>query len=464
MDASGSSFKRRKIVSGQTSPSSTFQQNVQIKQETPDPPPLPQRRVVTSGSRRYLIPTDCEKGQPNFKHHRQAWSQKEADELRRRGFKPVRMFIREDGMVIDWYVSLCGKVWHELELHHRESSAPVWSDTLEPAGTDLASVIQRAHAVNNQSNGNSRKGASPNSRSGKPVSVPGMTPLNRKQLPRPPRPSSSAGGVTKKPAEDAQSKSLLSSTSSDHGNKHRTGISVDTGNRLPHSVNNGGPYKQHTAHALESDVDMVSTETPLTSLAAEDHTEAETIVDSEVDELQAAALDFLSQYIKVFDEDRSDLASAYSHSALFSYRVHELDPASTTTPSRSGAFASKLVFNDTSGSGGGLSVKQSRLEIVTALLSLGSHKFCARGCANIEYDFAYLDPSNDVLLICYAEIADIQEGHRLSVDQSFILRKKERDEEDRLSDGLWPLVAVSHQMTIRDMSQRPTQKTNGASV
>lgn len=154
-----------------------------------------------------------------------------------------------------------------------------------------------------------------------------------------------------------------------------------------------------------------------------------------------------TRYIKVFDEDRSDLASAYSHSALFSYRVHELDPASTTTPSRSGAFVSKLAFNDTSGgslrffttctlyrfsgSGGGLIVNQSRLEIVTALLSLGSHKFCVHGVANIEYDFAYLDPSNDVLLICYAEIADIQEGHRLSVDQSFILRKKEQDGEDR---------------------------------
>lgn len=184
-----------------------------------------------------------------------------------------------------------GMIW---SIYYRESSVPVWSDTLEPAGTDLASVIQRAHAVNNQSNGNSRKGASPNSRSGKPVSIPGVTPPNRKQLPRPPRPSSSAGGVTNKPTE-AQSKSLLSPTPSDHGNKQRAGIYIDTGNRLPHSVNNGGPYKQHTAHTLESDVDMVSTETPLTSLAAEDHTEAETIVDSEVDELQAAALDFLSQ-------------------------------------------------------------------------------------------------------------------------------------------------------------------------
>lgn len=198
-------------------------------------------------------------------------------------------------MVIDWYVSLYVKIWYDLELYYRESSVSVWSDTLEPAGTDLASVIQRAHAVNIQSNGNSRKGSSPNSRSGKPVSVLGVTSSNRKQLPRPPRPSSSAGGVTNKPAEDAQSISLLSPTSPDHGNKQRTGISVDTGNRLPHSVNNGGPYKQHTAHASKSDVDMVSTEKPLTSLAAEDDTEAETIVDNEVDELQAAALDFLAR-------------------------------------------------------------------------------------------------------------------------------------------------------------------------
>ena len=77
-------------------------------------------------------------------------------------------------------------------------------------------------------------------------------------------------------------------------------------------------------------------------------------------------------------------------------------------------------------------MKQSRLEIVTALLSLGSsHKFCAQGGATVDYDFAYLDPSNDILLICYAEIVDTQQGHKLSIDQSFILRKKERDEEDR---------------------------------
>jgi len=180
------------------------------------------------------------------------------------------------------------------------------------------------------------------------------------------------------------------------------------------------------------------------------------IIDNEADELHTSSLDFLRRYIKIFDEDRSDLASAYSHSAVFSYRMHELDLTSASTSSRLEAFAPAFSSSGTSGSGEALGVKQSRLEIIDALLSLDlSHKFCAQGDANVEYDIACLDPSNDVLLICYAEIVDIRQGNKLSVDQSFILRKKECDEEDRLSEGLWPLVAISHQMTIRDLSQLP---------
>lgn len=77
-------------------------------------------------------------------------------------------------------------------------------------------------------------------------------------------------------------------------------------------------------------------------------------------------------------------------------------------------------------------VKQSRLEIVAELLSLdSSYKFSSSGVANVEYDFVILEPINDVLLICYAEIVDPRQNHRLSVDQSFILRSKEHDEEDR---------------------------------
>ncbi|KAF7985679.1 hypothetical protein HWV62_2231 [Athelia sp. TMB] len=87
-----------------------------IKQEEPDsPPPLPQRRLITSGSQRYsIIPPECRKAQPGFKKAREAWSRREAEALKILGLKPVRTFIREDGLVIDW-----------------TSVVPVWNDTLE---------------------------------------------------------------------------------------------------------------------------------------------------------------------------------------------------------------------------------------------------------------------------------------------------------------------------------------------
>lgn len=94
MEASGPPYKRRRLVNEQSSPSSApSPQNVRIKREESESP-LPQRRVVTSGSKRYVMPNDCEKGQFNFKRNRQVWSQREADALRSRGFKPIRMFIR----------------------------------------------------------------------------------------------------------------------------------------------------------------------------------------------------------------------------------------------------------------------------------------------------------------------------------------------------------------------------------
>ena len=67
---------------------------------------------MTSGSKRYLIPDDCEKGRPNFKRNRQVWSRREADVLKGRGFKPVRMFIR--------CVSIRVRLLNRLKLKYKE--------------------------------------------------------------------------------------------------------------------------------------------------------------------------------------------------------------------------------------------------------------------------------------------------------------------------------------------------------
>jgi hypothetical protein len=201
-------------------------------------------------------------------------------------------FQREDGMVIDWYVcSVSHNLYMSWSFYSRESSVPVWSDTLQPAGTDLASVIQRAHAANDQSKSSSKKGASPNSQSGKPIS-PAVTPPSRKQLPQPPRPPPSGARVTDVSTSSAQNVSLPSPTSSIHGHERPT---EDPVNRSPHSVSDSGHGNESAPCHLGSEVAMASTETSLTPRQAQKSAEVESLPDTEVDELHAAAIEFLTQ-------------------------------------------------------------------------------------------------------------------------------------------------------------------------
>ncbi|ETW79168.1 hypothetical protein HETIRDRAFT_478570 [Heterobasidion irregulare TC 32-1] len=102
------------------------------KERSISPPYVPQRKLVTSGSKFYSdIPTNCRKPYPGYKGHRESWAKREVEALVNRGLTIVRQFFRDDGMVIDW-----------------ESTKSVWNDTLEPDQYDLASTIQRAHAMN----------------------------------------------------------------------------------------------------------------------------------------------------------------------------------------------------------------------------------------------------------------------------------------------------------------------------
>lgn len=91
-----------------------------------------------------------------------------------------------------------------------------------------------------------------------------------------------------------------------------------------------------------------------------------------------------------------------------------------------------LKFSFHSGSDAALTVKQSRLDILAVLLSLSSaYKLLVDGKTNVEYDMSYLDAKQGLLLICYAEIVDPQRNHRLLLDQSFVLRRKEQDKDDK---------------------------------
>ena len=166
--------------------------------------------------------------------------------------------------------------------------------------------------------------------------------------------------------------------------------------------------------------------------------------------LQREALTFLRRYIRLFDRDRAALASAYSHVATFSVTTH--DPSSTASRPSPRTVAQRI--------------KQGRADVVTALLAFpAARKFLPEGPRDVEYDVLCLDNKTDVLLMCYVGETKDQDGNLWACDQRFVLRKKDWDLDDRFvlklrvtvpanvvrsTGGVWPLVAVSHQMTIRE--------------
>jgi hypothetical protein len=121
-----------------------------------------------------------------------------------------------------------------------------------------------------------------------------------------------------------------------------------------------------------------------------------------------------------------------------------------------------------------------RLPQVTSSLSsiLPSYKFCLRdGASEIHYDVVSLDgqAGGGVLVTVHGalsradtnvELAGKSEyDHVVAVDQSFVLHQKGADDdwkevedtggtEGKEMQSRWPLVAVSHQMVVRDIDAR----------
>ncbi|KAH9893261.1 hypothetical protein C8Q73DRAFT_791134 [Cubamyces lactineus] len=78
--------------------------------------------LVTEGCVRIApLPPECKAGRAGYQNARREWTTREAKKLRELGLKPTRVFIREDGMVIDW-----------------RSDIPVMSDTLRPPSAEDA--------------------------------------------------------------------------------------------------------------------------------------------------------------------------------------------------------------------------------------------------------------------------------------------------------------------------------------
>ena len=95
---------------------SASSQRLQVKRESASPkikrerslsPVLGNARLVTEGSLRIApLPPECRKTLPGYQAARQQLSNREVQRLKALKLKPVRVFTREDGMVIDWYVAI----------------------------------------------------------------------------------------------------------------------------------------------------------------------------------------------------------------------------------------------------------------------------------------------------------------------------------------------------------------------
>ena len=155
------------------------------------------------------------------------------------------------------------------------------------------------------------------------------------------------------------------------------------------------------------------------------------------------------RYIRTFDSDRSKLEKAYTKNAIFSARIH--------TPSSPRKFVpflsdSHLLTSITTR-------KQiGRAQIVGYLSELGPHQFCPQGTMrNVAYTLML--HNGLVLMIVHGEVVNpggFEGDHVVSLDQSFVLRKPESDEEEEDEDGdrdgeAWPLEVLSHQMTVREV-------------
>lgn len=154
----------------------------------------------------------------------------------------------------------------------------------------------------------------------------------------------------------------------------------------------------------------------------------------------------------MFDSDRASLASAYSSSASFSYReVKCFSPTPLSSlPRMFFCFDVYHTFNYRTQASD--SIKRTRLDITATLLSLPPLQLLpSNGSeAAVNYDMMWLGVSVGMFVVCRGVYHGERDSSKRPVTHSFVFRQKEAYEEDARADGVWPLVAVAHQMIVFD--------------
>ncbi|KIJ91250.1 hypothetical protein K443DRAFT_686199 [Laccaria amethystina LaAM-08-1] len=452
------------------------------------PPPPPSRRLITESCTLFPLPDNCRKSHPNYHQNRKNLFREKISWLAGFGLKKKKVFFRDDGMVVDW-----------------TSIIPVWSDTLLPEAPSLAMVIQSAHKANTLSpdrllqakHASEAEAARASQESWRPASSkdhPKPKPSQRKFNPVPtPRRKPVAEnsqvveqGVGVKP--ERNSTDLDPAASDSYSRRVR-----EEGDHTTEVVEGLVPLRSMSVEEIHHPVvkqeespgfvggDLLGFESNNVSRFASEDLVTQTLLHPEKHdsrhltpipdnknskglgwedvstgwaELDAVALAFIDRYIRTFDSDRSKLEKAYTRNAIFSVRIHTPSP-----PKKFAPFLSDwgLLTSITTRKHIG------RAQIIEHLSTLGPHQFCPHGAMrNVAYTLML--HNGLVLMTVHGEVVNpggSEGGSELddvvSLDQSFVLRKPESDEEeggdgDGDRDGeAWPLEVLSHQMTVREV-------------
>ncbi|KAF8074580.1 hypothetical protein FPV67DRAFT_587924 [Lyophyllum atratum] len=169
----------------------------------------------------------------------------------------------------------------------------------------------------------------------------------------------------------------------------------------------------------------------------------------ELAEVEPMAVDFLQRYIRAFDADISTLRHAYAPYATFSLR----------TPSDATHRSSGLALSESK-------ARQGPAEIAQGLSLLSSYKFCPGGIArdlHVCYDVVSLSNAagGGILLTVHGEVFDVSRGDPdrgvageregfVMLDQAFVLQRNPEWKGGGGGGEGWLLVAVSHQMVMRE--------------
>ncbi|EJD07372.1 uncharacterized protein FOMMEDRAFT_164358 [Fomitiporia mediterranea MF3/22] len=255
------------------------------------------------------------------------------------------------------------------------------------------------------------------------------------------------------------------------------------------------PTKQVSPINVEDDVvEMQDVQAPL-------HVDQEDL-ERQATELEDLAIEYLKKYAWTFDTNCALLASAYAKDALFSYSIPDHDnalPKMAAFTNLSIAALTKLLLGPRKGPrnlvGGDTmnSIYSGPSKIVAALSSLGPFKFCAQSPTDLHWNVLALpqlpqhgttqtqvgnrtQPNNSetplVYLSSHGYLTEVNNNankngnavsasgaeKRISFDQCFLLRRPDFDPNSTTSTtstAEWPLVAVNHQLTVRELSPQP---------